>query len=303
VISPLAYAPRKTALGRAGAGYAAIHLWSFAAIAFVVANPIVLGGCAAAVAIAGLAAGARAALVLAARWGATLGLVIVAVNVVASQRGDTILVRGPDLPILGTIDISAEALAEGGVLALRIAIVVAAFAIHTACVDPDRLLRMARPMARHSALTATLIARLAPLAAADHARLRETTALRGPAAAPVGRAALLYRLLSGSLDRAVDVAATLELRGYAGEAPGRAARRPRAPGDVAFAASGLAVLALVVAARLAGVADYESYPLIAIDAGAAALALAVALPAAAIAPLALDHLRARRIPALRYARA
>ena len=298
--SALAYAPRPTPLGRASAGAGALHLWSFAAIAFVVANPFVLAGCAAAVTIAGVAAGAQRALALAARWGVTLGVVIVVVNVIASQRGDTILVRGPDVPVLGTIDISAEAIAEGAVLALRIAIVVAAFAIHTACVDPDRLLRLARPIAKRSSLTATLIARLAPLAAADYARVREAVALRGPGAAPVGRAAMLHRLVSGSLDRAVDVAATLELRGYAGDAPARAASPPRAPGDLAFALSGLLALGAVVGARIAGVAGYESYPLVTIDAGAATVVLALALPVAASVPLALDRLRARRIPELRY---
>jgi len=64
-----------------------------------------------------------------------------------------------------------------------------------------RLLRLLRPVARHSALTATLITRLVPLATADHARLRDAQALRGPGAAPVGRAALTRRLVAGSLDR------------------------------------------------------------------------------------------------------
>lgn len=297
----LAFSPRPTPLGHAAAGAGAIHVVSFAVIAFVVGNPIVLAGCAVAVAIVGLGAGARRALALAARWGAALGVIIVAVNVIASQRGDTILVRGYDVPVLGALDISAEALAEGGVLALRIAIVFAAFAVLTACVDPDRLMRLARPLARRSALTATVIARLVPLAAADHARVREAAALRGPAAAPVGRTALVRRLVAGSLDRAIDVAATLELRGYAGDAPSRAPRAPRAPGDAAFAASGLAALALVVAARAAGVAHYESYPVIAIDTDPATLALAAALPLAALVPLALDRLRVRRVPALRYA--
>lgn len=297
----LAYAPRPTPLGRAAAGAGAIHVVSFAVIAFVVGNPIVLAGCAVAVATVGLGAGAKRALSLAARWGAALSVIIVTVNVIASQRGDTILVRGYDVPVLGTLDISAEALAEGGVLALRIAIVFAAFAVLTACVDPDRLMRLARPVARRSALTATVIARLVPLAAADHARVREAAALRGPAAAPVGRTALMRRLVAGSLDRAIDVAATLELRGYTGDAPSRAPRAPRAPGDAAFAISGLAALALVVAARAVGVAHYESYPVIAIDADGATLALAAALPLAALVPLALDRLRVRRVPALRYA--
>ena len=108
-------------------------------------------------------------------------------------------------------------------------VVLAAFAVHSACVDPDRMLRLLRPLARHSALTATLITRLVPLAAADHARLRDAQALRGPAAAPATRAALARRLVAGSLDRAVDIAATLELRGYARGVP----RRRRAPARLA----------------------------------------------------------------------
>ncbi len=67
---------------------------------------------------------------------------MIATNAIASQRGDTILVRGPDLPVLGTVDVTAEAIAEGGILALRVAIVIAAFAVFTAAVDPDRVLRL-----------------------------------------------------------------------------------------------------------------------------------------------------------------
>ena len=200
---------------------------------FAYSNPIVLAGAGAGVVVAGLAAGAGRALRASARWGLTLGIFIVAVNGLVAQRGDTVLVHGLWLPLLGSTDVSAEALAEGGVLALRIVVVLMAFAVHSACVDPDRVLRLLRPMARHSALTATLIARLVPLAAADHARLGEAAVLRGPAAAPVGRAALARRLVAGSLDRAVDVAATLELRGYAHGPAGLGAWRsslaPRRP--------------------------------------------------------------------------
>lgn len=303
--SPLAYAPRRSALGRAGSGVAATHLLCFAAAAFVVPGPIVLAGCAVAVAIAGIAAGAGGALRLAVRWAAALGVAVVVVNAIASQRGDTILVRGPELPILGIVNVSAEAIAEGGVLALRIAVVFAAFAVLTAAVDPDRLFRMAGPLARRSVLTASLISRLAPLAAADHARVREGVKLRGPGAAPVGRMAMLRRLVAGSLERSVEIAATLELRGYAGAGADLGRRRTarRAPGDLAFAISGLLALGLCVAARVAGVGEYESYPFIAIDTGATTFALALALPALALIPPALDRFRRHRSPALAYAHA
>jgi energy-coupling factor transport system permease protein len=280
----LAYSPRPGPLGRASALAAAAYLGSLAVGAFAFSNPIVLAGAGAAVAVAALTAGAGGALAAAARWGATLSVLIVAVNGVASQRGDTILLRGWDVPLAGRIDISAEALAEGGVLALRIAVVIAAFAVYTACVDPDRVLRLLRPLARHSALTATLITRLVPLAAADHARLRQASALRGPGAAPVGRAALGRRLVAGSLDRAVDVAAALELRGYARGAPRRASAARRSRHSWRFGAAGAAIGALGLGGRIAGVGGFEAYPTLAVDADPATFVLAAVLPVLAALP-------------------
>lgn len=290
--SPIAYSPRPGPLGEASALAASVYLGSIAVVAFVCSNPIVLAGAGAAVVVAGIGAGAGRALAASARWAATLGVLIVAVNGIASQRGETILVRGWDLPLLGQVDVSGEALAEGAVLALRIGVVLGAFAVHSARVDPDRLMRLVRPFARHSALTAALITRLVPLAAADHARLRDAIALRGPGAAPGGRAALARRLLAGSLDRAVEVAASLELRGYARGAP-RAGRRPRASRHSwRFAAAGVAIAALGIGGRLAETGEFDAYPVTVVAADPATLAVAAALPVLAALPFA--GLRRRR---------
>lgn len=296
MIAALTYVPRRNALARCGPAAATAYLLAFAVIAFASSNPILLAGVAAATIVAGWLAGARSALVLSARWGVSLALLVIAVNAIASQRGDTILARGPHLPLLGAVDISAEALVEGAVLALRIVIVIAAFGVHSSVVDPDRLLRLVRPLARRSALTATLMTRLVPLAAADQIRLREAAALRGPGAAPVGRAAMARRLLAGSLDRAVDVAATLELRGYAGNAPGRAGRRDRTPRTAAFALASAATVAVAALARLTGAGDFGAYPTITLASGPATLATALALPLIAAAPFVLhgSHRRSRR---------
>ena len=284
--SALAYAPRRGALSGASALAASAYLGSLALVAFIYSNPIILAAAGMAVVVAGLAAGAGPALAVAARLSLALGVLIVAVNAIVSQRGETILVRGAELPLLGHVDVSGEALVEGTVLALRIGVVFAAFAVHSACVDPDRMLRLLRPFARHSALTATLITRLVPLAAADLGRLRDAQALRGPAAAPVVRAALARRLVAGSLDRAVDVAATLELRGYSRGLPRRAtpARSSRHAGR--FAAAGLAIAALAIGARIAGAGSFEAYPTIELDTDAATVTLAAALPLLAAAPFA-----------------
>jgi energy-coupling factor transport system permease protein len=294
--SALAYSPRPGPLVDASALAATAYLASFALVAFVFSNPIVLAGAGAAVAVAGVASGATRALLLALRWGAALAILIVGVNAVASQRGDTILVRGWDLPVLGQIDIAGEAIAEGAVLALRIAVVMMAFFVHTARVDPDRVMRLVRPVARHSAMTATLLARLVPLAAADYARLGEAALLRGPAAEPVGHAAIARRLVAGSLDRSVDVAATLELRGYARGAPRSPGPGRRSRYSARFAVCGLAVVAAAVAARAAGVGTFDAYPTVAMDADAATLGLAAAMPVLAAGPFVRPSPGAFRAP-------
>lgn len=295
--SPIAYTPHPGPLADAGALAATAYLLAPAAVAFIFSNPLVIAGAGLATVVAGLLAGAGRALAAAGRWGLVLGVFVIAINGLVAQRGDTILVRGWELPLLGQLDISAEALAEGGVLALRILVVLAAFAIHSACVDPDRLLRLARPLARHSALTATLITRLVPLAAADYARLREAVALRGPAAAPVGRATLARRLVAGSLDRAVDVAAALELRGYGRGAPARASSRPGGRHSWRFAGCGLLLVAAAVATRIGGLGGFGSYPTINLDLDSLTLALAAALPLAVALPYAgLDRGGERRHP-------
>ena len=283
--SAIAYVPRRTRLARADALSVTVYLGSLALVAFLYSNPIVLGAAGAAAVVVGLAGRAGRALAAAARWGIPLGVFIVIVNGLVAQRGDTVVVNGLWLPLLGMTDVSAEALADGAVLALRILVVMLAFAVHSACVDPDRVLRMLRPLARRSALTATLISRLVPVAAADYARLGEAAALRGPGAAPVGRAAMARRLVAGSLDRAVDVAATLELRGYAHGVPRSARGGPRSRYGLRFAAAGLAICAIAIASRFAGVGAFDPYPTLSIAADGPTLLLAAGIALVAALPL------------------
>ena len=140
------------------------------------------------------------------------------------------------MPWLGRLDVTAEALAYGMVLGLRALVVFACFALHSAAVDPDELLQAFRRLGFRSALTAALATRLVPVLARDARRLHDAQRCR--AGAPAPRLAIVRAVASGALDRAIDVAATLEVRGYGAArrppgagAPGRAttSRSPRAP--------------------------------------------------------------------------
>jgi energy-coupling factor transport system permease protein len=92
------------------------------------------------------------------------------------------------------------------------------------------------------------------------------------------------RLVAGSLDRAVDIAATLELRGYARGAPRAGGGRRPSRHSRLFALAGIAVVAVGVGAAAAGIGEFEAYPTIAIDADAPTLAVAAALPVLAASP-------------------
>jgi energy-coupling factor transport system permease protein len=292
--SALAYRPRPGPLQAASPQAAIAFLGAFALVAFVYSSPLVLLGAGAGVLVVGIAARARAALGVAARYGLTLGIAICLVNVLVTTRGDTVLVRGWELPVLGDTGVTLEALAAGGVLALRIVVVIAVFAVYSACVDPDRVLRLLRPLARRSALTATLVSRAVPLAAADLSRLRTAARLRGPAAAPATRGVLAGRLLTVALDRSVDAAATLELRGFSSPVRGRRAPARRSRHDRVFFCVGATIAAITLAARLAGAGGFEPYPSIDLDAGPATLALALSLPLLAALPFALARPRRSR---------
>jgi energy-coupling factor transport system permease protein len=284
---PLAFRPGRSPLHRASPLLAIAFLGGFAAVAFAFSSPLVLAADGLALALCGIAAGARRAAAASLRLGLTLLALMAAVNVLVNHRGDTILVRGWDLPLLGRMDVTLESLVAGAGIGLRVAVVVLAFGVYSACVDPDRVLRALRPLARRSALTAGLVVRMVPLAAADLASMREAGALRGPAAEPVGAAALTRRLVEGSLDRAIDVAATLELRGHSLPGRIRPRREPRPQLRLLLAAT--VALYLVTGAALAlGAGGFESFPRTELDLGAATLVLCAALPVLALLPFGGD---------------
>jgi energy-coupling factor transport system permease protein len=288
----LAYRPGRSPLHRASPGAAVAFLGAFALVGFIFSSPLVLVAAALATALVGYAAGAGRAVRASLRLALPLLLFMVLVNALVTHRGDTVLVRGWEVPVLGNTDVTLESLAAGATIGLRVVAVILVFAVYSACVDPDRVLRALRPLARRSAMTAGLVTRMVPLAIADGSRLREAAALRGPAAEPVGRAAMARRLVEGSLDRAVDVAATLELRGHSlGVRP--KTRREPSRDDAALIATGIAIALAAVAARLAGAGGFETYPRIEMDTGAATLALCVALIALAAVPFGVRRWRSR----------
>jgi energy-coupling factor transport system permease protein len=195
-----------------------------------------------------------------------------------------VIVRLGELPPLGQLDITLEATAYGGVLGLRALVIVACFALHSAAVDPDELLRGFRRLGLRSALTAALATRLVPVLARDARRVHEAQRCRAVGGA--SHRGVVAAVAAGALDRAVDVAATLEVRGYgSGVAPARE-RRPRSRHDLAFGAAAGLICGLSVAAWILGWDTFAVHPRLEAPVGATLLALLGALAVVALAPFA-----------------
>ena len=211
-----------------------------------------------------------------------LAILFMVVNPLVYREGDTLLVRGGEL--LGRrIDITLEALVAGGLAGLRVAAIVMAFGLFSACVDPDELLRLFRRFSYRSALTGALATRLVPVLARDALRMGDAARCRP---APPSRLAVARAALSGALDRAVEVAAALEVRGYSvGGRPERS-RRPWSRHDLRVAAAAAAIACAAVVFKAAGVGAVVVYPTIEIAFGPSELLLCALLLAAVALPFA-----------------
>jgi energy-coupling factor transport system permease protein len=280
----MTYRRRASPLHAARAVVGAAWCLALTGAALTVQHPLVLGVLLGAVLTA--AAGARVGrgVARALRWAVPFGLVILVVNALVTRDGLTVALRLGPLPGYGEIDVTLEALATGAVLGLTAIVLVTVAALYSLAVDPDDLLRALRRVSFRSALTAALATRMVPVLARDARRLADAQRCRAGAAA--SRTAIVRAVAAGALDRAVDVAATLEVRGYGSARRAPAVRRPWSRHDLAFAASAAGIVALAVLVRVAGLAPLSEYPRFAAPVHTGTLLAAAAFALVALLPFA-----------------
>src|SRR5919109_8309 len=158
----------------------------------------------------------------------------------AARYGGIVYWEGPLVPVIGRLDVTSEELAEALFQSLRFAAVGLAFAAYALLLDQDRLL-LAGGRLRRSVLAVALATRLLPTLERDAAGFVEALRGRGVAVAGLrGRARLLSPLVAGSLERSLNLAESMEARGFG--RPGRT----RAPSPPWSALDRLAVLGAVL---------------------------------------------------------
>ena len=287
------YVRRASALHAARAGVSALYGLALVALALSFTNPLIL----IAVAIAALGSAALAGVggevLRAARFAASLALLVAVVNALVVREGLTVIVRFGEVPPFGQVDVTLEALVYGLLLGLRVFVIVVCFALLSATVDPDAVLRGMRRISFRSALTAALATRMVPVLTRDARRMDEARRCRPGAESQSrgARIALVRAVSSGALDRAVDVAATLELRGYTtARRPARgsasaAGASPWSRHDLSVGAAACALIALNLWALAGGVAALDAYPRLVASVGPPEIVLAASIVIVALLPL------------------
>ena len=279
------YRRRASPLHAARATTGALFCIAGATLGGVASNPVLT--VAVALAAFGVASGAGVAgdVARSLRLSVPLALVLVVINVLVVRRGLTVFARLGDVPPFGQVDLTVEALVAGAMVALHVVAVMAWAGLFACCVNPDGLLHAFRRLSFRSALSATLATRLVPVLARDAERFAEAQRCRPvQASATRTRAAVVRAVATGAMDRALDVAATLEVRGYA--IAGRPARQraPRTRHDLALLVAALGLVALTVVAVAAG-PGYDPYARVALPPAGASVLLAVVALIVALAPM------------------
>ena len=268
------------------AGVGALWATSLVAATLLLYHPLALLALLAAVLLAAGRAGVGWLVPRALRTALIVALPIVAVNVLVSRQGLTVFARVGDLGPFGQGNLTLEAFVYGAVIALKLTLLIVITTLAGLAVDPDELLRAFRRLSFRSALTASLATRMLPVLAADAQRLAEAQRTR-PRSGPRGaraRVLLLGAVIGGSLDRALEVAATLEVRGFASAPRAPRTARPWSRHDLAFAASAVAILAIALVGRMAGAAFFNAYPTVEMPINTGTLVLAPALFLAVLLP-------------------
>jgi energy-coupling factor transport system permease protein len=175
------------------------------------------------------------------------GLVLFLFSPLVARYGGVVYWEGPEVPVIGQLDITSEEVSEALFQSLRLIVVGLAFAAYALLLDLDGLL-LAGGRLRRSVLAVALATRLVPTLERDAAGYVEALRGRGLVVEGVrGRARLISPLVAGSLERSLNLAESMEARGFG--RPGRT-RAPSPPWSTIDRLAIVAAVAVVVMGAL-----------------------------------------------------
>jgi energy-coupling factor transport system permease protein len=199
--------------------------------------------------------------------GIWLALAVMVVNPLLVQNGSTVLLYGPDLPLVGRLRITLEAICYGAAMGMRLLCIIIAFALYNAVVHPDKMTGLFSRFAWKSSLVVSLATRMIPATARDLSSAKEVQQMRGVDFSSGSfrerlkkYSWLLEVLLLSSLEGSTATAEAMQARGFGSGRRSCYNRELARPRDYLCCAGSVLALVLAIYARVKGYADFTFYP-------------------------------------------
>lgn len=238
-------------------------------LALLISHPLYLGALLLTSGIVVMTAGLGKEWLIYLKIGIFMMALIIALNALLSGAGSSIIYESPAIQGWGRITITAESVVYGLGMSLRLLVMMSALCLYNHAVHPDKTLRLLGSSGSKSILAIILAMRLFPLMHQDLRRIIDVQRCRGLKFKNVSWLKRIHNLvpvtgilLSSSLERSMQIGASMYARGY-GSGPSSTYRqdlwRPR---DILVMTASTAGLLLGLALMVNGEASYTYYPLL-----------------------------------------
>ncbi|NPV89771.1 MAG: energy-coupling factor transporter transmembrane protein EcfT [Firmicutes bacterium] len=201
------------------------------------------------------------------RVGVWAAIVIMIVNPLVINAGETILWHSPILPVQGRIEISVEAVCYGAAMGIRLMTLMIVFCLYNEILDPDLLLGYMARIAYKSGLMLSLATRSFPSVIRDLAAAREVQQLRGVdfnsgnLRERVRKYSQVFRVvLISTLEGSFHTAEAMQARAFGAGPRSRYRRELWRPRDTICLSTSFLALVMAICAKSGGYLDFIYYP-------------------------------------------
>lgn len=236
-------------------------------LSLILSNPVYLLGLFTAVGIVIVAADILQEWKVYLKYSLFLMALIMIINVMVVRLGETVLYQSPNLPWLGKLTVTLEALAFGAGMGIRLLIIISIFCLYTYAIHPDKVLKIFSRGGNKSVLVVILSTRLFPLLMKDYARITEVQRCRGVKFDTGGWwqrvrnfLPVISVLLLSSLERAMKLAESMYARGYGSGNRSYYTRELWRPRDCVILIAVMVCFITGILSLLKGWSDFSYYP-------------------------------------------
>ncbi|WP_258359605.1 energy-coupling factor transporter transmembrane component T [Moorella sulfitireducens] len=199
--------------------------------------------------------------------GLGFALPIIIINALLARGGETIIWAGPNIPVLGRLTISLEAICYSAAMSVRLFIVISIFCLYNLVVHPDRVLALLSRFASKTALILSLATRLFPSMVRQMANIQEAMMIRGVDFQTgnlkqklKSHAVLINILLLSSLEDSLEIAEAMHARAFGSGPRSSYQRHVWRPRDSFCLGGAILAFGLAVCAQITGYSTFEFYP-------------------------------------------